>query len=160
MSAWTNGISQAQRLRREVLSKRLVEEEHTVDVSGWVRKELEAASPDLLRAMVKDFAEGILVTASGTATGSRFVSSQSSPMESPLERLSGTHLLYLLAEGRLRVRKSQESSASATASSTVNAWPCSHASVQVASSSCARMVVSVSSFIFATHESTPPPVSS
>ena len=50
---------------------------------GWVGKQLEAASPDLLQAMVRDFTEGILVTTSGTATGSRFVSSQSSPMESP-----------------------------------------------------------------------------
>jgi len=27
--------------------------EHTMDVSGWLRKQLEEASPDLLRAMVK-----------------------------------------------------------------------------------------------------------
>ena len=32
--------------------------ETTMDVSGWLRKQLEEASPDLLRAMVKDFAEG------------------------------------------------------------------------------------------------------
>jgi hypothetical protein len=31
--------------------------EHTMDVSGWLRKQLEEASPVLLRVMVKDFAE-------------------------------------------------------------------------------------------------------
>ena len=31
--------------------------EHTMDVSGWLRKQLEEASPDLLREMVKEFAE-------------------------------------------------------------------------------------------------------
>ena len=34
--------------------------EHTMDVSGWLRKQLEEASPDLLRAMVKDFAEALM----------------------------------------------------------------------------------------------------
>jgi putative transposase len=34
--------------------------EHTMDVSGWVRKQLEVASPDLLRAMVKEFAEALM----------------------------------------------------------------------------------------------------
>ncbi|MEJ7792402.1 MAG: hypothetical protein WKF65_10575 [Gaiellaceae bacterium] len=33
--------------------------EHTMDVSGWLRKQLEEASPDLLRAMVKEFAEAL-----------------------------------------------------------------------------------------------------
>jgi len=31
-----------------------------MDVSGWLRKQLEAASPDLLRAMVKEFAEALM----------------------------------------------------------------------------------------------------
>src|SRR5579885_3592331 len=31
-----------------------------MDVSGWLRKQLEEASPDLLRAMVKDFAEALM----------------------------------------------------------------------------------------------------
>jgi len=31
-----------------------------MDVSGWLRKQLEQASPDLLRAMVKDFAEALM----------------------------------------------------------------------------------------------------
>jgi putative transposase len=34
--------------------------EQTMDVSGWLRKQLEEASPDLLRAMVKDFAEALM----------------------------------------------------------------------------------------------------
>jgi putative transposase len=34
--------------------------EHTMDVSGWLRKQLEDASPDLLRVMVKDFAEALM----------------------------------------------------------------------------------------------------
>jgi putative transposase len=34
--------------------------EHTMDVSGWLRKQLETTSPDLLRAMVKDFAEALM----------------------------------------------------------------------------------------------------
>ncbi|HXL42520.1 MAG TPA: IS256 family transposase [Gaiellaceae bacterium] len=31
-----------------------------MDVSGWLRKQLEEAPPDLLRAMVKDFAEAVM----------------------------------------------------------------------------------------------------
>src|SRR5437870_9583307 len=31
-----------------------------MDVTGWLRKQLEDASPDLLRAMVKDFAEALM----------------------------------------------------------------------------------------------------
>ena len=34
--------------------------EHTMDVQGWLRKQLEETSPDLLRAMVKDFAEALM----------------------------------------------------------------------------------------------------
>jgi transposase-like protein len=34
--------------------------EMTMDVSSWLRKQLEEASPDLLRAMVKDFAEALM----------------------------------------------------------------------------------------------------
>jgi len=34
--------------------------EPTMDVNGWLRKQLEAASPDLLRAMVQDFAEALM----------------------------------------------------------------------------------------------------
>ena len=31
-----------------------------MDVQGWLRKQLEQASPDLLRAMVKEFAEALM----------------------------------------------------------------------------------------------------
>ena len=34
--------------------------ETTMDVSSWLRKQLEEASPDLLRAMVRDFAEALM----------------------------------------------------------------------------------------------------
>ena len=34
--------------------------EHTMDVADWLRKQLQEASPDLLRAMVKDFAEALM----------------------------------------------------------------------------------------------------
>jgi putative transposase len=34
--------------------------EHTMDVSSWLRKQLEEASPDLLRVMVKEFAEALM----------------------------------------------------------------------------------------------------
>ena len=34
--------------------------EHTMDVSSWLRKQLEETSPDLLRLMVKDFAEALM----------------------------------------------------------------------------------------------------
>jgi putative transposase len=34
--------------------------EDMMDVSGWLREQLEQASPDLLRAMVKDFAEVLM----------------------------------------------------------------------------------------------------
>jgi hypothetical protein len=31
-----------------------------MDMSGWLRKQLEDASPDLLRTMVKDMAEALM----------------------------------------------------------------------------------------------------
>ena len=34
--------------------------EPTMDVTGWLRKQLEQASPDLLRTMVQDFAEALM----------------------------------------------------------------------------------------------------
>jgi hypothetical protein len=34
--------------------------EPTMDVTEWLRKQLERASPDLLRAMVQDFAEALM----------------------------------------------------------------------------------------------------
>ena len=34
--------------------------EHTMDASGWLRKQFEEAHPDLLRAMVKEMAEALM----------------------------------------------------------------------------------------------------
>jgi putative transposase len=34
--------------------------ETTMELSGWLRKQLEQASPNLLRAMVQDFAEALM----------------------------------------------------------------------------------------------------
>jgi putative transposase len=34
--------------------------ETTMELSSWLRKQLEQASPDLLRAMVQDFAEALM----------------------------------------------------------------------------------------------------
>ena len=34
--------------------------EMTMDLQSWLRKQLEQASPDLLRAMVQDFAEALM----------------------------------------------------------------------------------------------------
>ena len=34
--------------------------QHTMDATGWLRKQLEQASPDLLRAMGQDFAEALM----------------------------------------------------------------------------------------------------
>ena len=34
--------------------------EPTMDITSWLRKQLEQASPDLLRAMVQDFAEALM----------------------------------------------------------------------------------------------------
>jgi putative transposase len=34
--------------------------EPTMDLQSWLRKQLEQASPDLLRAMVQDFAEALM----------------------------------------------------------------------------------------------------
>lgn len=34
--------------------------ETTIELSSWLRKQLEQASPDLLRAMVQDFAEALM----------------------------------------------------------------------------------------------------
>jgi hypothetical protein len=34
--------------------------ETTMEITGWLRKQLDSASPDLLRAMVQDFAEALM----------------------------------------------------------------------------------------------------
>ena len=33
---------------------------HTMDVSVWLRNQIESASPDLLRSIVKEFAEALM----------------------------------------------------------------------------------------------------
>ena len=46
--------------------------EHTMDVSVWLRKQLEETSPDLLRAMVKDFAEALMSADADAACGAGY----------------------------------------------------------------------------------------
>ena len=46
--------------------------EHTMDVQGWVRKQLEDASPDLLRAMVKEMAEALMSAEADAVCGAPF----------------------------------------------------------------------------------------
>ena len=46
--------------------------ETTMDVSGWLRKQLEEASPDLLRAMVRDFAEALMVAEADALCGAGY----------------------------------------------------------------------------------------
>jgi len=46
--------------------------EQTMDVSSWLRKQLEEASPDLLRAMVKDFAEALMSADADTLCGAGY----------------------------------------------------------------------------------------
>ena len=43
--------------------------EHTMDLQGWLRKQLEEASPDLLRAMVKEMAEALMGTEADAVCG-------------------------------------------------------------------------------------------
>jgi putative transposase len=46
--------------------------ESTMDVSVWLRKQLELASPDLLRAMVKDFAEALMSAEADAVCGAGY----------------------------------------------------------------------------------------
>jgi putative transposase len=46
--------------------------EHTMDVNEWLRKQLEQASPDLLRAMVQDFAEALMGAEADALCGAPF----------------------------------------------------------------------------------------
>ena len=46
--------------------------EHTMDVAGWLRKQLEEAQPDLLRAMVKEFAEALMSTDADAVCGAGY----------------------------------------------------------------------------------------
>ena len=46
--------------------------EHTMDMSSWLRKQLEETSPDLLRVMVKDFAEALMSVDADTICGADY----------------------------------------------------------------------------------------
>ena len=46
--------------------------EHTMDVSGWLRKQLEEASPGRLRAMVKEFAEALMSAEADAVCGAGY----------------------------------------------------------------------------------------
>jgi putative transposase len=46
--------------------------EHTMDVSSWLRKQLEETSPDLLRVMVKDFAEALMSAEADAVCGAGY----------------------------------------------------------------------------------------
>jgi putative transposase len=46
--------------------------EHTVDMQGWLRKQLEEAHPDLLRAMVKEMAEALMSAEVDAVCGAPF----------------------------------------------------------------------------------------
>jgi len=46
--------------------------EHTMDVSVWLRKQLEETSPDLLRAMVKEMAEAVMSADADAACGAGY----------------------------------------------------------------------------------------
>jgi hypothetical protein len=46
--------------------------EMTMDVQSWLRKQLEKASPDLLRAMVQDFAEALMGTEADALCGAAY----------------------------------------------------------------------------------------
>jgi putative transposase len=46
--------------------------EPTMDVTGWLREQLEQASPDLLRAMVQDFAEALMDAEADALCGAGF----------------------------------------------------------------------------------------
>jgi transposase-like protein len=46
--------------------------ETTMDLESWLRKRLEQASPDLLRAMVQDFAEALMGAEADALCGARY----------------------------------------------------------------------------------------
>ena len=58
-----------------------------MDLNEWLRKRLEEASPDLLRAMVKDFAEALMGAEAdalcGAAYGERFAGAGQPPQRLP-----------------------------------------------------------------------------
>jgi putative transposase len=46
--------------------------ETTMDISGWLRKQLASASPDLLRAIVQDFAEALMAAEADALCGAPY----------------------------------------------------------------------------------------
>jgi transposase-like protein len=46
--------------------------ETAMDVTGWLRKQLGQTSPDLLRAMVQDFAEALMGAEAGGLCGAAY----------------------------------------------------------------------------------------
>jgi putative transposase len=46
--------------------------EHTMEMSGWLRKQLEQTHPDLLRAMVKEMAEALMSADADTVCGADY----------------------------------------------------------------------------------------
>jgi putative transposase len=46
--------------------------EPTMDVRDWLRKQLQQASPDLLRAMVQDFAEALMAAEADALCGAPY----------------------------------------------------------------------------------------
>jgi putative transposase len=46
--------------------------ETTMELSGWLRKQLEGASPDLLRVMVQDFAEALMCAEADAVCGAAY----------------------------------------------------------------------------------------
>ena len=49
----------------------------SIDVSGWLDEQLAQASPDLLRAMVKTFAEAIMAADADAVCNARLPGTQS-----------------------------------------------------------------------------------
>ena len=46
--------------------------ETTMELSSWLRKQVEQASPDLLRAIVQDFAEALMGAEADALCGARY----------------------------------------------------------------------------------------
>ena len=62
--------------------------EHTMDVSSWLRKQLEETSPDLLRVMVKDFAEALMSADADAVCGAGYGRAEPGAGQPP-QRLPG-----------------------------------------------------------------------
>lgn len=52
--------------------------ENTMELGGWLRKQLEQASPDLLREMVQSFAEALMSAEADALCGAASVSARPS----------------------------------------------------------------------------------